>query len=248
MNTAAIAQVFHPEREADMSMPPGAAPAASTQCVQTAQADQPSRPQQNPRFGQVAQVQPQQEVATDQLSQSQQDMNPAQTPSGLPLVQPSHVIHATSTAQRRNRISLKVITEVAEADVKKIKNEILEPVALTPEALERFWKKLTSETPADTPLGELIITQRAVYNDAATFSIITTDPTFKQRFEPYKAEVERIMQSAAYTNNPAIHCEVVLTKATQRTAYEPEEKYDQMLKENPAMSALRHIFPDLELG
>lgn len=133
-------------------------------------------------------------------------------------------------------------------DVTKIRNTILEPVALTPDVLERLWKKLVNETPAGTPLGELIIAQHAVYKDETTFSIITTDPALEARIKSRKEEIEAVMQSAAYTNNPAIRCSVVLEKTKPRSIYEPEEKYDQMLKENPAMSALRHIFPDLELG
>ncbi len=161
---------------------------------------------------------------------------------------PQQVVHVSSAIQRKNRISLKGLTVSAEAEVKRIKYEVTKPVLLTPEVLERLWRKLTQETPADTPLGELIITQRAVYKDASTFKIITTDPSYEQRFEPYRAEVERIMRSTPFTNNPDIRCHVVLEKATQRSAYEPEEKYVQMLKENPAMAALRNIFPDLEIG
>lgn len=128
------------------------------------------------------------------------------------------------------------------------KNIVLEPVNLTPEVLERLWKKLLNETKLGTPLAKLIFGRRVAFVDESNFDIITTDAEFEDHFAPFKSKVEEIMQGRDYTNNPAVHCRVVTEKAQKRSAYDPEEKFETMAKKNPAMESLRKLFPDLELG
>lgn len=177
---------------------------------------------------------------------------PAASPAASPVAAPAAPasvsaapVASPAAPARLNHVSLASLSATAPTAAK---NAVLEPVMLTPEILERLWKKLINETAAGSDLANLISSRRVAFVDATHFNILNTDPAFETRFAAFLPQVEQTMQSLNYTNNPAVRCRVVTEEQKKRLTYEPEEKYKQMAEKNPAMESLRKIFPDLEIG
>ncbi|MDY5969798.1 MAG: hypothetical protein SPJ13_07300 [Bacteroidales bacterium] len=150
-----------------------------------------------------------------------------------------------SAVRRRSRISLAELGQGVEPHPAEVRNVALEPVELSEEVLQRLWKRLLAEC-VDPAVSGLLYGRRVQVGDKETFVIVTTDKDFEEKFAPCKDYVERQMQ--AYANNPQVHCAVQIEETRKRSAYDPEEKYANMLRQNPSMETLRRLFPNLEIG
>lgn len=174
---------------------------------------------------------------------SQQSVPVAGAAKPRPMAAP--IAAPIGTKRRRSRISLADLEQADETPTKEVRNVALEPVALNDEVLQRLWKRLLAEC-ENPAVSELLYSRRVQAVDADTFLIVTTDKDFVAQFATCKDYVERQMQ--AYANNDHVHCTVQLEEARKRSAYDPEEKYAAMLRQNPSMETLRRLFPNLEIG
>lgn len=121
----------------------------------------------------------------------------------------------------------------------KLESEVKQ---LTQEDLERYWNEVAEEL----RLTELM--KDAVVKLGEQHGMIEVDAQttyFHEEFKPHKTEVLEALR--AKTGMRMLDCKVnQLFVGKDEVIYSPDEKYKAMLEENPAMLAMRKLFPNID--
>ena len=143
------------------------------------------------------------------------------------------------------------LTSVASAvDIQSIKLDsvaLREPEKLTDQRLKEIWANLLEDAKAAEPkLYDLIADKVVTLEDGNHFNIEVPSLFFDTLLLDFRTYIHKFFRNA--TNNDSIQYRTIV-KVEKKAAvvYDPKEKFDVMMNENPAMLSLRKLFPEIEL-
>lgn len=116
---------------------------------------------------------------------------------------------------------------------------------LTQERLEQLWKELVERSKGDEKLYELLADKKVELKNNNLFTIQVANLYFESVLRNYQSRILGFLREK--TGNESLNYKVVvLVEHTEHKAYLPNEKFAELLKQNPAMLSLRKLFPDID--
>lgn len=119
-------------------------------------------------------------------------------------------------------------------------------VALDDQTLTTLWAQALQQL-AIPELSRLFDDEATTLQLTAPNTIlITTHNVFLQTtFSPYRVKLLTLLRQQ--TGNERLQCEIkVLIDPVERKAYNPTEKYNEMLKDNPSLARFHQLFSQLD--
>lgn len=143
-------------------------------------------------------------------------------------------------------ISLSGINISAQQNIKPIKPlENREIEQLTQERLEQLWQQLVEQSKDDQELFELINGKVVELKNNNLFHIQVPNLLLDGKLRKYQTCILGFLREQ--TGNDMLQYKAVVVVPTVAVkAYLPREKFEEMAQRNPAMYALRKIFPDID--
>lgn len=118
---------------------------------------------------------------------------------------------------------------------------------LNQQRLEEVWKDIIkAKSLEDSPLASIMEGKKLEVVDDDNFMVVVHSPIFESEVKPYFTELMTMLRKRL--NNG--HVKYTLKMTTAESAYVPysaKEKFDYMMKQNPAMDELRKIFEQIDL-
>ena len=116
---------------------------------------------------------------------------------------------------------------------------------LTQEKLEELWKELIERSRDDEKLYELLADKKVELKNNNLFAIQVPNIYFDSLLKEYQTQILGFLREA--TGNESLQYKAtVVTEYVEKKAYMPREKFDELLKINPAILSLRKLFPDID--
>ena len=120
-----------------------------------------------------------------------------------------------------------------------------EAETLTQERLDELWHDLVEKSKSDPKFHELIADKEVELKNNNLFHIKVPNLYFDTLLQPYQMTILDHIRSA--TGNDMISYKVaVVFEKTQKKAYLPNEKFEEMASRNHAMYTLRQLFPVID--
>lgn len=131
-------------------------------------------------------------------------------------------------------------------DVKPVLNtEPVKAEPLTQERLETYWKQLLESCKGDEELYGLINDKVIELKDENLFNIQVPNLYYDTLLQPYQLRILDFLRKASGVEMLQYRVVVAFEK-TERKAYLPSEKFEEMASRNPSMLSLRKLFPDID--
>lgn len=116
---------------------------------------------------------------------------------------------------------------------------------LTQERLEELWNELVEKSKNDDKLYNLLADKKVELKNNNLFSIQVPNIYFDSLLKEYQTQILGFLREA--TGNESLQYKAtVVTEYVEKKAYMPREKFDELLKINPAILSLRKLFPDID--
>ena len=142
---------------------------------------------------------------------------------------------------RFTTISINAPTEVKA--VKSLENRTVEQ--LTQERLEELWNELVTRNQDDEKFCNLLADKKVELKNNNLFNIQVSNYYFDSQFREYQGRILGFLREM--TGNESLRFNVaIVSEHVEHKAYLPREKFDEMVKVNPAMLSLRKLFPDID--
>ena len=123
--------------------------------------------------------------------------------------------------------------------------ESREMMQLTQESLEALWKEMAESFKDDAKLYELVADKRVELKNNNLFHIEVPNLFFDSQLKAHQTRILGFLREK--TGNEALLFKaVVVVEQVERRAYLPNEKFDELVKVNPAILSLRKLFPDID--
>lgn len=120
-----------------------------------------------------------------------------------------------------------------------------EPIELTQEVLEKLWADCAESQRGDEKCHAAMRGRKLLLKDQNNFDIILSNLYQEEELAPYKTRILTALREAS--GHEFLQWRAIVAKQqTERVAYQPREKYEAMLKANPAMADMRKLFPDID--
>lgn len=116
---------------------------------------------------------------------------------------------------------------------------------LTQERLEELWNELVEKSKNDDKLYNLLADKKVELKNNNLFTIQVPNIYFDSLLKEYQTQILGFLREA--TGNESLQYKAtVVTEYVEKKAYMPREKFDELLKINPAILSLRKLFPDID--
>ena len=116
---------------------------------------------------------------------------------------------------------------------------------LTQERLEELWNELVEKSKNDDKLYNLLADKKVELKNNNLFAIQVPNIYFDSLLKEYQTQILGFLREA--TGNESLQYKAtVVTEYVEKKAYMPREKFDELLKINPAILSLRKLFPDID--
>lgn len=135
-------------------------------------------------------------------------------------------------------ISIKAVANVKVAEA-PLQAEVR---PLTQEDLERYWKEVGEELGLAEMMKNATV---SVSEHVGRIDVEAKTTYFADEFKPHRIEVLEALRKKSGMR--LLDCKVIpMFVEHESKAYSPDEKYNVMLKVNPALAAMRRIFPEID--
>lgn len=225
--------------------PKPTAPQPQAGTVTPAQASTP-----NPQAPPVAAAQ--QPVAVNRETQpapNAAEQAPAVAPqqdTGMPAQQQPQSLTAAEAVKgglrRVSGISLKI-----DPIYKPVKKEESKPaMEMNQESLEKIWAQLLDHLKESNPdLWETLQNRAVRYQGDNTFAVVVNNSFYEAEIKLHLIEMLTFLRNVS--GQPLLNCHVEVEQVEHEALiYHPRDKYDTMLKSNPALEHFRVLFPDVD--
>ena len=173
------------------------------------------------------------QVATPAAAQPAPSVSP--TPATAPAPNPPASVRPSLTSA----FSIKATT----AAIPTAKPHVAVEVApLTQEALETYWRETAAELGLEHLLSEAI---PRIGEKTSTIEIDAQTVSFHDEFKSHSTRVMELLRKKSGMGRLVPHVNPMFVTREQM-AYSPDNKYKAMLEKNPAMAAMRNLFPQIE--
>lgn len=140
-------------------------------------------------------------------------------------------------------------TSISISDVQQNKPlvslENREMETLTQQRLEDLWNELLVKYQDDEKFCALLADKKVELKSQNLFTIQVPNLFFDSQFRDYQGRILGFLREM--TGNEALQFKVVVVvEQVEKRAYMPREKFDELLKVNPAILSLRKLFPDID--
>lgn len=140
-------------------------------------------------------------------------------------------------------------TSISISDVQQNKPlvslENREMETLTQQRLEDLWNELLVKYQDDDKFCALLADKKVELKSQNLFTIQVPNLFFDSQFRDYQGRILEFLREM--TGNEALQFKVVVVvEQVEKRAYMPREKFDELLKVNPAILSLRKLFPDID--
>lgn len=120
-----------------------------------------------------------------------------------------------------------------------------EVMQLTQEKLDELWSRLVELSKDDDTFHDLIADKTLELKNNNLFHIHVSNLYFDSQFRNYQMRILDFLRKE--TGNEQLQFKVVVVyEKTERKAYLPNEKFDEMASRNPSMYNLRKLFPNID--
>lgn len=134
----------------------------------------------------------------------------------------------------------------APQEIKQIRSlENREVEQLTQERLEQLWDELLQSCSDDEKLLDIIKDKKVVLKSNNLFHILVPNLYFDTLLRNYQTRILAFLREKS-GNELLQYKAVVVVEKVEAKAYLPRDKFDELAKINPAMYALRKLFPDID--
>lgn len=142
---------------------------------------------------------------------------------------------------RFTTISINAPTAVHQ--VKSLEHRSVEQ--LTQERLEELWNELIARNQDDEKFCSLLADKKVELKNNNLFNILVPNFFFDSQFRDCQGRILGFLREM--TGNESLQFNVaVVVEHVEHKAYLPREKFDEMVKVNPAILSLRKLFPDID--
>lgn len=116
---------------------------------------------------------------------------------------------------------------------------------LTQESLEKYWNELLDSLKSDIALTELLRGRKVVLKDQNNFNLVVSNLYLENEIRPKQSDM--LKKLCALTGHELLQMKVVMEVEKRETvAYLPREKYEAMLRLNPALAKFKKHFPEID--
>lgn len=117
---------------------------------------------------------------------------------------------------------------------------------LSQQQLEAYWNDMLDDIKADQPkLAEQLRGRELRMEGVDMFDVVVNNSYIDAEIRPHLIRMLTILRQKS--GRPKLNCRVVVEYQEQEALiYAPRDKYDAMLRSNPALEAMRQLFPEVD--
>lgn len=135
------------------------------------------------------------------------------------------------------------ISEPTEYKVAEDINQEVTPI--TQEALEEYWNQFIELKKDNATIVGLMQGRKIVLKTQNVFNVMISNVMIENNFRPFQNELLNYIRTQS--NHPLLNMRMLVEiPKGEKKAYMPREKYEAMVRLNPAMVALKGIFNEID--
>ena len=112
--------------------------------------------------------------------------------------------------------------------------------------MEELWQQTVEHFKDDATLHDMLADKKVELKNNNLFNILVNNLYFDTVLKPYQVKILSFLRQQ--THNEQLQYKLVLNvdEKQEKVIYQPREKFEEMLKRNPAMLELRKIFQNID--